>query len=131
MRTTPSLNMPGCLRWMVSRWPSDCFLLPKLKEHLSRTRFFSDSDVKTAAENWFNGQRRHFYQAGLNNKKELDKRLLALAKKIKIKTNNLTYPYLFPTIKFLPGMLRSVHVLTDNQMTDNRMGEIADRRIAE
>ncbi|GBM24524.1 hypothetical protein AVEN_169081-1, partial [Araneus ventricosus] len=24
------------------------------------------SDVKTAAENWLNGQGRHFYQAGLN-----------------------------------------------------------------
>ncbi|GBN79891.1 hypothetical protein AVEN_192156-1 [Araneus ventricosus] len=46
--------------------PSDYLLLPQLKEHLSGTRFSSDSDVKTAAENWLNGQGRDFYQAGLN-----------------------------------------------------------------
>lgn len=46
--------------------PSDYCLFPKLKEHLSGTRFSSDSDVKTAAENWLNGQGRDFYQAGLN-----------------------------------------------------------------
>ncbi|GBN83668.1 hypothetical protein AVEN_109361-1 [Araneus ventricosus] len=28
--------------------------------------FSSNSDVKTAAEDWFNGQGRDFYQAGLN-----------------------------------------------------------------
>ncbi|GBM92616.1 hypothetical protein AVEN_160941-1 [Araneus ventricosus] len=33
---------------------------------LSGTRFSSESDVKTAAENWFNGQGRDFYQDGLN-----------------------------------------------------------------
>ncbi|GBO21263.1 hypothetical protein AVEN_72708-1, partial [Araneus ventricosus] len=42
---------PGCLRRMVSRWPSDYFIFPKLKTHLSGTRFSSDSDVRTAAEN--------------------------------------------------------------------------------
>ncbi|GBO19590.1 hypothetical protein AVEN_134987-1 [Araneus ventricosus] len=55
-----------CLRRMASRWRSDYFLLSKLKEHLSGTKFSSDSDVKTAAENWLNGQGRDFYQAGLN-----------------------------------------------------------------
>ncbi|GBO37040.1 hypothetical protein AVEN_174791-1 [Araneus ventricosus] len=34
----------------------------KLKEHLSGTRFSSDSDVKTAAENWLKGQGRDFYR---------------------------------------------------------------------
>ncbi|GBN40325.1 hypothetical protein AVEN_81197-1, partial [Araneus ventricosus] len=53
---TPSLNMPGHLRRMTSRWPNDYFLFPKLKEHLSGTRFSSESDVKTVAENWLNGQ---------------------------------------------------------------------------
>ncbi|GBL72611.1 hypothetical protein AVEN_74287-1 [Araneus ventricosus] len=65
-RITPSLNMPGCLRLMASRWPRDCFLFPKLKEHLSGARFSSDSDVKTAAENWLNGQGHDFYPARLN-----------------------------------------------------------------
>ncbi|GBM86068.1 hypothetical protein AVEN_3894-1 [Araneus ventricosus] len=45
---------------------SDYFLFPKLKEQLSRTRFSSDSDVKTAAENWLNGLGCDFYQAELN-----------------------------------------------------------------
>ncbi|GBN31415.1 hypothetical protein AVEN_189284-1 [Araneus ventricosus] len=45
---------------------SDYFLFPKLKDHLSRARFSSDSDVKTAAENWLNEQGRDFYQAWLN-----------------------------------------------------------------
>ncbi|GBN45043.1 hypothetical protein AVEN_91974-1 [Araneus ventricosus] len=35
-------------------------------KHLSGTRFSSNSDVKTAAENCLNGQRRDFYQARLN-----------------------------------------------------------------
>ncbi|GBN73926.1 hypothetical protein AVEN_117484-1 [Araneus ventricosus] len=35
-------------------------------EHLTGTRFSSDSDVKTAAENNPNGQGRGFYQVGLN-----------------------------------------------------------------
>ncbi|GBM25889.1 hypothetical protein AVEN_94338-1 [Araneus ventricosus] len=42
------------------------FLFPKLKEHLFGTRFSSDSDVKTSAENWINGQGCVFYRAGLN-----------------------------------------------------------------
>ncbi|GBN44832.1 hypothetical protein AVEN_142150-1 [Araneus ventricosus] len=46
--------------------PSEYFPFPKLKEHLFGTSFSSESDVKTAAENWFNGQGRDFYQAGLN-----------------------------------------------------------------
>ncbi|GBM34334.1 hypothetical protein AVEN_16426-1 [Araneus ventricosus] len=46
--------------------PSDYFPLPKFKDHLSRTRFSTGNDVKTAAENWLNGQGRDFYEAGLN-----------------------------------------------------------------
>ncbi|GBN53076.1 hypothetical protein AVEN_181373-1, partial [Araneus ventricosus] len=42
---------------MASRWPSDYFLSTKLKEHLSGTRFSSESDVKTATKNWLNGPR--------------------------------------------------------------------------
>ncbi|GBM42883.1 hypothetical protein AVEN_245707-1 [Araneus ventricosus] len=61
-------------RRIASRWPSDYFLSPKLKEPLSGTisvpsisvRFSSDSDIKTAAEKWLNGQVRDFYKAGLN-----------------------------------------------------------------
>ncbi|GBO25026.1 hypothetical protein AVEN_17240-1 [Araneus ventricosus] len=64
-RMIPSLNMPGRLRRMDSRWPRDYFLSPKLKEHLSGTRFSSESDVKAAAVNWLNGQGRDFYQFGL------------------------------------------------------------------
>ncbi|GBN19353.1 hypothetical protein AVEN_61676-1 [Araneus ventricosus] len=42
-------------------------LAPNLgSKHLSGTRLSSNSDVKTAAENWLNGQGRDFYQAGLN-----------------------------------------------------------------
>ncbi|GBO20720.1 hypothetical protein AVEN_33453-1 [Araneus ventricosus] len=63
---TPSFNMPGRLRWMTSRWPYDHLLFPKLEEHLSETRFSSDSDVKTYAENWLNGQGCAFHQARLN-----------------------------------------------------------------
>ncbi|GBL92921.1 hypothetical protein AVEN_54577-1 [Araneus ventricosus] len=63
---TPSLNVPGRLRRIASRWPSDYFPFPKLKEYLSETRFSSDNDVKKAADNWLNGQGRDFYQAGLN-----------------------------------------------------------------
>ncbi|GBL94776.1 hypothetical protein AVEN_244757-1 [Araneus ventricosus] len=63
---TPSLNMPGSLRRMASRFLSDYFLFPKLKEHLSGTRLSSDSDVKTAAENWFNEQGCDFDQGWLN-----------------------------------------------------------------
>ncbi|GBL87723.1 hypothetical protein AVEN_178184-1, partial [Araneus ventricosus] len=43
--------------------PRNYFLFPKLKEQLSGTRFFSNSDVKTAAENWLNRQGRDFNQA--------------------------------------------------------------------
>ncbi|GBN76658.1 hypothetical protein AVEN_15846-1 [Araneus ventricosus] len=35
-------------------------------KHLSKTRISSNSNVKTAAENWLNGQGRDFHQAGLN-----------------------------------------------------------------
>ncbi|GBN73066.1 hypothetical protein AVEN_196579-1 [Araneus ventricosus] len=41
-------------------WPSDYFLFPKLKEHLSGNRCSSESDVKTVAEDWINGQRCDF-----------------------------------------------------------------------
>ncbi|GBO12292.1 hypothetical protein AVEN_176232-1 [Araneus ventricosus] len=64
---TPSLNMPGYLRRMASRWSSDYFLFLKLKELLFGTGFSSDSDVKTDAENWLNVQGRDFYHPGLNN----------------------------------------------------------------
>ncbi|GBN92122.1 hypothetical protein AVEN_80942-1 [Araneus ventricosus] len=47
--------MPGCLQLITSQWPKDYFLFPKFKEHLSGTRFSSESDVKTVAENWLNG----------------------------------------------------------------------------
>ncbi|GBO40437.1 hypothetical protein AVEN_206507-1, partial [Araneus ventricosus] len=49
---TPSLDMPGRLRRITSRWPKNYFLFPKLKEHLSGTWFSSESDVKTVVENW-------------------------------------------------------------------------------
>ncbi|GBM51795.1 hypothetical protein AVEN_4308-1 [Araneus ventricosus] len=35
-------------------------------KHLSGTRFSSNSPVKTAAENWLNGQGRDSHQAGFN-----------------------------------------------------------------
>ncbi|GBN74182.1 hypothetical protein AVEN_197658-1 [Araneus ventricosus] len=47
-------------------WPSVYFLFPKSKEHLSATRFSTDSDVETSADNWLHGQGRDFYQAALN-----------------------------------------------------------------
>ncbi|GBN57333.1 hypothetical protein AVEN_115499-1 [Araneus ventricosus] len=53
---TPLLNMPGSLRQMGSRWPSDYFHFPKLKECLSGRRFSSNSVVKTASESCLNGQ---------------------------------------------------------------------------
>ncbi|GBO30610.1 hypothetical protein AVEN_158688-1, partial [Araneus ventricosus] len=62
-RMAPSLHMPGRLHRMASRWPSDYFLFPKWKEHLSGRRFSSESDVKTAAENWLSGQGRDFCPA--------------------------------------------------------------------
>ncbi|GBM68392.1 hypothetical protein AVEN_210464-1 [Araneus ventricosus] len=47
--------------------PYDTDLAPNLdSKHLSGTKFSSDNDVKTAAENWLNGQGRHFYQPWLN-----------------------------------------------------------------
>ncbi|GBN16589.1 hypothetical protein AVEN_9531-1 [Araneus ventricosus] len=59
--------MPGRLRRMAPRWPNDYFLFPKLTEHLSRTGFSSESDVKTSADHWSNGQGHDFCQAGFNN----------------------------------------------------------------
>lgn len=47
--------------------PSVYLFFPKLKEHLSGTRFSAVIDLKTAVENWSNGQGRDSYQAGLNN----------------------------------------------------------------
>ncbi|GBL82963.1 hypothetical protein AVEN_106460-1 [Araneus ventricosus] len=44
-----------CVGWLHD-CTSDYFLFPKLKEHLSGTRFSSHSDVKTATGNWYNGQ---------------------------------------------------------------------------
>ncbi|GBN40662.1 hypothetical protein AVEN_73343-1 [Araneus ventricosus] len=42
-------------------------LAPNLSsKHLSGTNFSSNSDVKTAAANWLNGQGRNFYRTGLN-----------------------------------------------------------------
>ncbi|GBN93846.1 hypothetical protein AVEN_67179-1 [Araneus ventricosus] len=62
--------MPGRFRRMALRWPIDYFLLPKLKELFDRhriqgTRFSSDGNVKTTAENWLNERGRDFYQTGL------------------------------------------------------------------
>ncbi|GBN59092.1 hypothetical protein AVEN_125307-1 [Araneus ventricosus] len=48
--------MPGRLRRITSRWPNGYFLFSKLKEHLSGTRYSSESDVKTVVENCLNGQ---------------------------------------------------------------------------
>ncbi|GBM26184.1 hypothetical protein AVEN_171305-1 [Araneus ventricosus] len=65
-KVTQSLNTTGHLSRMASRWPSDYFLFPKLKEHSSGIRFSSSSDAKIATENWLNGQGCGFYQDGLN-----------------------------------------------------------------
>ncbi|GBM47835.1 hypothetical protein AVEN_5211-1 [Araneus ventricosus] len=35
-------------------------------KHLSGAKFSSNSDVKTTAQNWFNGQGRDFFQSWLN-----------------------------------------------------------------
>ncbi|GBN09599.1 hypothetical protein AVEN_40905-1 [Araneus ventricosus] len=44
--------------------PYSSDLAPNLSsKHLSGTRFFSNSYVKTATENWLSGQIRDFYQA--------------------------------------------------------------------
>ncbi|GBM61780.1 hypothetical protein AVEN_18341-1 [Araneus ventricosus] len=56
-------------KWIV--WsappPYSPDLTPNLgSKHLAGTRFSSNSDVKTAAENWLSGQGRDFYQVGLN-----------------------------------------------------------------
>ncbi|GBM20139.1 hypothetical protein AVEN_81114-1 [Araneus ventricosus] len=45
--------------------PYNPYLSPYLIT-LCGTRFSSNSDLKTAAENWLNGQGRDFYQARLN-----------------------------------------------------------------
>ncbi|GBO45851.1 hypothetical protein AVEN_258517-1 [Araneus ventricosus] len=63
---TPSLNMPGPLLRMASRWSSVFFLFLKSREHFSGTRFSSNSNEETAVENCLNGQGLHFYQAVLN-----------------------------------------------------------------
>ncbi|GBO19805.1 hypothetical protein AVEN_247369-1 [Araneus ventricosus] len=56
------------LKWEVwSHLPCSPDLTPNLgSKHLSGTRFSSDSEVKTAAENWLKGQGRDFYQSRLN-----------------------------------------------------------------
>ncbi|GBM88629.1 hypothetical protein AVEN_164102-1 [Araneus ventricosus] len=46
MRMTLSLNISGPLSQIASRWPSQYFLLLKLKEHLPGKRFSSDSVCK-------------------------------------------------------------------------------------
>ncbi|GBN77594.1 hypothetical protein AVEN_145673-1 [Araneus ventricosus] len=63
---TPSLNMPGRLRRKTSRWSNDYFLFPKLKEHLSGTRFSSERCENSCGElaQWTG---RDFCYAGLNN----------------------------------------------------------------
>ncbi|GBM41631.1 hypothetical protein AVEN_198382-1 [Araneus ventricosus] len=43
---------------------SDYFPFPKLTEHLSGTRYSSDSDMKTSVDNWLNGHGRDFYKPG-------------------------------------------------------------------
>ncbi|GBL77377.1 hypothetical protein AVEN_41792-1 [Araneus ventricosus] len=64
-RVTPSLNMPGRLRRMASRWLNSYFLFPKLKEHLSETRFSSNSELETSVENWLSRQGSDLYQSGV------------------------------------------------------------------
>ncbi|GBO28814.1 hypothetical protein AVEN_24435-1, partial [Araneus ventricosus] len=65
-----------CIGWLHDG-PVTIYFFPKLKEHLSGTRFSSGSDVDTSAENWLNRQGRDFDQAG-SNKLVLrsDKRLI-------------------------------------------------------
>ncbi|GFT80569.1 uncharacterized protein TNCV_5122761 [Trichonephila clavipes] len=46
--------------------PSDYFLFPRLKEHLSGKRFSSDSAVKTSTEILLKGQGPDSYQDGLS-----------------------------------------------------------------
>ncbi|GFW01668.1 uncharacterized protein TNCV_4085831 [Trichonephila clavipes] len=46
--------------------PSNSFLFPRLKKHLSGRRFFLDNAVKTSIKTWLNGQGPDFYHAGLN-----------------------------------------------------------------
>ncbi|GBL78939.1 hypothetical protein AVEN_48909-1 [Araneus ventricosus] len=55
-------------KWEVwSHLPYSPNLAPNLgSKRLSGTGFSSNGDVKTAAENWLNGQGHYFYQAGLN-----------------------------------------------------------------
>ncbi|GBN69159.1 hypothetical protein AVEN_235880-1 [Araneus ventricosus] len=54
-------------KWGLYVSPYSPDLTPNLgSKHLSRTRLSSNSDVKTAAENWINGQGHDFCQAGLN-----------------------------------------------------------------
>ncbi|GBN43836.1 hypothetical protein AVEN_137872-1 [Araneus ventricosus] len=56
--------------WEVCSHPQPSYskdLAPNVgSKHLSGTRLLSESDVKTATENWLNEQGRDFYQAGLN-----------------------------------------------------------------
>ncbi|GBN50619.1 hypothetical protein AVEN_221032-1 [Araneus ventricosus] len=61
-------KVKNCCKWEVcSNLPYNPDLPPNLgSKHLSGTRFSSNSDAKTAAENWLNGQGRDFYKAGLN-----------------------------------------------------------------
>ncbi|GBN98478.1 hypothetical protein AVEN_148151-1, partial [Araneus ventricosus] len=55
-------------KWEVwSHPPYRQNLAPNLgSKRLSGTKFPSNNDVKTAAENWLNGQGRDLYQGGLN-----------------------------------------------------------------
>ncbi|GBN22238.1 hypothetical protein AVEN_131378-1 [Araneus ventricosus] len=55
-------------KWDVWNYPTHSpDLAPNLgSKHLSGTSSSSNSDVKTAAENWLNLQGRDFYQDGLN-----------------------------------------------------------------
>ncbi|GIX98304.1 uncharacterized protein CEXT_362731 [Caerostris extrusa] len=62
-RRQRNLRLPLCRPDLA---PSDYFVFPRLKEHLSGRRFSSNSAVKTSAETWLNGQRPDFYQDGLN-----------------------------------------------------------------
>ncbi|GBL88884.1 hypothetical protein AVEN_158987-1 [Araneus ventricosus] len=55
-------------KWEVwSHPPYSPDLAPNLdSKHLYGTSFSSNSDMKTAAENWLSGQGHYFYQSGLN-----------------------------------------------------------------
>ncbi|GBM43380.1 hypothetical protein AVEN_264600-1 [Araneus ventricosus] len=58
--------------WRVWIHPIQPTLTPNLgSKHLSRIRFSSNRNVKTAIENWLSGQGRDFYRAGRKSNREV------------------------------------------------------------